>query len=91
MGSIEALITLVSGVGASGLLGMAWNLRNAWKATMSEAIANERRHREAMAELRQSHAVQAAILSALVERMDRAEIRADRIEQDMKVLFTRKD
>ena len=91
MGTLDLLLTLASGGGAAGIIGVAWNLHNSWKAAVAEAVAKERRHVETLAELRQSHAVQAAILEALVERMDRAELRADHIESRLEALLIRKD
>lgn len=91
METVDLLLTLASGGGAAGILGVAWNLRNSWKAAVTEAVAKERRHLETISEFRQAHAVQAAILEALVERMDRAELRADRIESRLEALLTRKD
>jgi len=88
---VEAIAYLASTGGAAGLLGVAWNLRNAWKASLDEAAAKERRHQETLAEFRQAHAVQAAILDALVERMDRAELRADRIEGRLEAILSRRD
>lgn len=92
MTDAEIIIKLISGGGVAALAGIAWNLRNAWKIAVGEATANERRHQEALAELRQAHAVQNAILAALTERMDRADVRADRIETRIEALLaSRKD
>ena len=92
MSDAEMIIKLISGGGVAALAGIAWNLRNAWKASLDEAKANERRHQEALSEFRQAHAVQNAILAALTERMDRADVRADRIETRIEALLaSRKD
>lgn len=88
----EIIFKFISGGGVAALAGVAWNLRNAWKIAVNEATANERRHQEALAEFRQAHAVQNTILSALTERMDRADVRADRIETRIEALLAnRKD
>lgn len=88
----EIIFKFISGGGVAALAGVAWNLRNAWKMSLEEAKANERRHQEALSEIRQAHAVQNAILAALTERMDRADVRADRIETRIEALLAnRKD
>lgn len=91
MGTIDIILALASGGGAAGIMGVAWNLRNSWLAATAEAVARERRHLETTAELRQNNAVQAEILRALVERMDRTEIRQDRFESRLEALSSRKD
>ena len=91
MGTLDMILAVASVPGAAGVIGVAWNLRNAWKESVREAEARERRHMETIHELKQTHAVQSAILSALVERMDRADIRTDRIESRLEALMARKD
>lgn len=85
------VVALISGGGVFTLAGIAWNVRNAWKQSVEEAKAAERRHQEQLAEIRQAHAVQAALLDALVERMDRADLRADRIETRIEAILARKE
>lgn len=87
MTDTEIILKLISGGGVAALAGIAWNLRNAWKIAVDEATANERRHQEALAEIRQAHAVQSQILVALSERMDRADVRADRIETRIEAML----
>lgn len=87
----EAILKIIASGGVATLAGIAWNLRNAWKVSEEEAVSKERRHQETLAEIRQAHAVQSAILDALVERMDRADVRADRIEMRIESILNRKD
>lgn len=91
MSEAEMIMKLIASGGVSALAGIAWNLRNAWKQSIEDAKDAERRHQEQLAEIRQAHAVQAALLDALCERMDRADLRADRIETRIEAILARKD